>query len=71
MSSLVPEDETYCGGWKALDPEDVQDGGFGEQGPKRVDHEPDYLLPQIPKLSEGGSLVISHGLIPFEGPDYV
>ena len=69
-SSLVLEDETNCVGLKVLGLEDVQDGVFGEEIPKQRGPGLDFHLPQIPRSSEGDSLVILHGLIPFEGPDY-
>ena len=67
--SPVLEDETYCGDSKAPGLEDVPDGVFGEETPKQTDPGPDFHLPRIPRSSEDDSLVILHGLIPFEGPD--
>ena len=69
MSSLVLEDETCCGDWKAPGLEDVPDGVFAEETPKQRDPGPDFHLRQIPRSSEDDSLVILHGPIPFEGPD--
>lgn len=71
MWSPVLEDETYCEGLRALDLGDVQEGGFGEEGPKQRYHGPDSHLPRIPRSSEGDSLVILPGLILSEGPDCV
>ena len=68
-SSLVLEDETYCEDWKAPGLEDVPDGVFGEETPKQRDPGPDFHLPRLPRSSGDDSLVILHGLIPFEGPD--
>ena len=68
-SSPVLEDETYCGGLKAPDLEDVPEGVFGDGTPKQRDPGPDFHLPQIPRLNEDDAPVILHGLIPFEGPD--
>ena len=69
MSSLDLEDETYCGDSKARGLEDVPDGVFGEETPKQRDPGPDFHLAQFLRSSEDDSLVILHGLIPFEGPD--
>ena len=69
MFSLVLEDETYCGDLKAPGLEDVPDGVFGEETRTQRDPGQDFHLPQIPRSSEDDSLVILHGLVPFEGPD--